>query len=88
MGFWLADSNGAVKLALTVTIYGRRLKIVVEKWDVPQGAVHPAPSQKMEIVRHPEPNWPRVSGEISFNFEAAFLLQARNATLTRVSEPD
>jgi len=73
MKFWLNDSNGDVNVALTITIERRGLKITVEKWSL-QGQ-RATPTQKMEIVRHPEPNCPSVTGGISFAYQDAFLRQ-------------
>jgi hypothetical protein len=69
MKFWLKDSRGDVKVALTVSVQ-RRGKITVERWDLSPGG-NPFPYQTVDIHRGAE--GPLINGEINVKFRDVFL---------------
>ncbi|KAJ5356669.1 hypothetical protein N7517_011278 [Penicillium concentricum] len=78
MVFWLCQSNGDVKAAMSTTVHSRG-RISFEIWDLrraPQGVnPFPFPSQRMEIVRNPAPNRPKIDGRIEIPYEDIYLQQ-------------
>ncbi|KAJ5812513.1 hypothetical protein N7474_008814 [Penicillium riverlandense] len=74
--FWLRESNGDVKVVLSITVHPCGI-ISIEKWDLSPtssgNGTAPRPTQKIEIVRKPTPNCPRVKGQIQLQFQDIFL---------------
>jgi hypothetical protein len=80
MQWWHTQGNGDVNVVLSITVH-RRGKITIEKWDPPAPGANPLPTQKMEIVRHPAPKCPRISGSLKIDFEDVYLRpKQRNET--------
>ncbi|KAJ5669082.1 hypothetical protein N7462_010152 [Penicillium macrosclerotiorum] len=75
MEFWLNESHGDVKIALTITIHARG-RISIEKWKFDR-LNRPRPVQKIEIVRNPAPNCPKVNGRLKIPFRDVFLCEKR-----------
>jgi len=78
VAFWLNESKGEVKAALTITVraHGR---IAIEEWVLPTtgNTTIPYPNQKIEIVRNPGPNCPRIQGQLTLQFRDIFLRDKR-----------
>lgn len=71
--FWLANSNGQVMAALTITV--TRSKITIESWELKSrnDRMVPRPTQKIEIARKAAPKCPRIRGHLGILFEDVFL---------------
>lgn len=80
MKFWLEESHRQVKVALAITIHARG-RITIEKWETnpssDDGIMSPFPTQKIEIVRKPAPNCPRITGELVIKFKDVFLRERK-----------
>jgi len=72
MQFWLCDTPGQVKVAMTLSIH-RRGDITIERWGVSPGSQDPFVSQRMKIARKVVPGHPRIQGSIDMAFEDVFL---------------
>ncbi|KAJ5168071.1 uncharacterized protein N7482_003665 [Penicillium canariense] len=76
MLFWLHESNGDVKVALTLSVH-RRGKITIEKWVLRQGqssGPDPHPVETVEISRpsnRQDP--PKITGTLTIPFKDVFL---------------
>lgn len=74
--FWLSESNGDVKVALTISVHARG-RITIESWELasaPAGGVSkPHPTQRIEIVRNPAPNCSPIEGQLTLPFQDIFL---------------
>ena len=66
--FWLTQSNGEVKVALTLTVQPRG-RIILEKWKVIGADQTPTSCQKIEIVRKPAPKCEKITGSLKVPFE-------------------
>ncbi|KAJ5153670.1 uncharacterized protein N7500_009109 [Penicillium coprophilum] len=66
MRFWLTESEGKVKVALTITVH-KRGRLLIEQREM-QGACA-TPVQKIDIVRNPAPNCQKVQGHMPLPFE-------------------
>ncbi|KAJ6188172.1 hypothetical protein N7519_003080 [Penicillium mononematosum] len=79
--FWLKNSNGQVKVAITITVHVNG-RITIEQWTTklrPDGSMNLQTTQKMEIVRNPAPNCPRISGQFKLQFCDIFLREKKGA---------
>lgn len=78
--FWFKESKGQVKVVIAMTVHARGL-ISIEQWgrnQRPDGSMDlRIPAQRMEIVRKPAPNCPRVSGELKLKFRDVYLREKK-----------
>jgi hypothetical protein len=78
--WWHTQGNDEVNVVLSITVHPWG-KITIEKWGLPAPGAEPLPTQKMEIVRHPAPKCPRISGSLKIDFEDVYLRpKQRNET--------
>ncbi|KAJ5384053.1 hypothetical protein N7517_001964 [Penicillium concentricum] len=72
--FWLNDSNGEVKIAITITIHARgRTTVSSNSEKEIQGIKLRFPAQKIKIIRKPAPNCPRINGQLKLQLHDIFL---------------
>lgn len=78
--FWFKESNGQVKIVVAMTVHPRG-RITIEQWgrnQRPDGSMDlRIPAQRIEIVRKPAPNCPRVSGELKLKFRDVYLREKK-----------
>jgi hypothetical protein len=72
MQWWHTQGNDNVRVVLSIIVH-RRGRITIEKWDRPAPGADPVPTQKMDIVRNPAPNCPRISGSLTISYEDIYL---------------
>ena len=71
MRFWLKESQGQVKVALTISVHPHG-RITIEKWTLnDRGRLDI--SQKMTIVRQLSPKIYHITGQLTIPFEDVFL---------------
>ncbi|KAJ5178272.1 uncharacterized protein N7500_000971 [Penicillium coprophilum] len=77
--FWLCQSKGDVKAAMSITVHCRGGKISFEKWDINRSQsakqVSVFPSQRMDVVRDPASDCPKFNGRIEIPYEDIYLRQ-------------
>ncbi|KAJ5371649.1 hypothetical protein N7517_003655 [Penicillium concentricum] len=66
MRFWLTESGGKVKLALTITVHNRG-RILIEQWEMKGRRATPV--QRIDIVRKPVATRKKVEGHMHLAFE-------------------
>ncbi|CRL18095.1 unnamed protein product [Penicillium camemberti] len=78
--FWFKESKGQVKVVIAMTVHARG-RISIEQWgrnQRPDGSMDlRIPAQRIEIVRKPAPNCPRVSGELKLKFRDVYLREKK-----------
>ncbi|KAJ5750318.1 hypothetical protein N7533_007346 [Penicillium manginii] len=78
MRFWLQESRGEVKVALSITVHACG-RITVEKWGIDAGDENASPfvMQKIEVFRKSPLSCSRVIGELTIKFEEVFVREKR-----------